>query len=241
MSTTTGTLPGSGGAELRKAVTRRMIQVFSQIAVMGVILFAASGHLDWLWAWAYLGISAAVVVVFGLFFLQGHEDLVAERGQVKEGTKRWDRVITAIMLVVFLAMYIVAGLDNRFGWSGEIALWARIAAAGVMVLGYALLYWAMLSNQFFATTVRIQNERAHRVVESGPYRVVRHPGYVGIVANTVASLVLLGSWWAVLISAADVALYVIRTALEDRTLQAELPGYKEYATRTRYRLIPGIY
>lgn len=241
MGASIGSIPSTGGAQQRRAVTRRLIQVFSQLAFIGMILFIAAGRLDWTWAWVYLGVSAAVVIIFGIFFMPGHLDLIAERSEVKEGTKGWDKVVTTAMLVVTLAMFVVAGLDYRFGWSGEVTPAVHVIAAVVMVLGYVILYWAMLTNRFFATTVRIQTERDHQVVDGGPYRFVRHPGYVGIVVDTLASLVLLGSWWALAIGALDVALYVVRTALEDRTLQAELPGYKAYAERTRYRLIPGIY
>ena len=241
MGASMGVVQSTGGAEQRRAVTRRLIQVFAQLAVMGAILFAASGRLGWTWAWVYLGTSLAVVVIFGIFFLPGHTDMVAERAEVKQGTKGWDRVVSMALLVVYLAMYVLAGLDVRFGWSGDWPAAVRIGGAVVMVLGYVILYWAMLTNRFFATSVRIQTERGHVVVDGGPYRFVRHPGYVGILVDTLASLIMLGSWPALAIGALDVALYVVRTELEDRTLQAELPGYKAYAERTRYRLIPGIY
>lgn len=241
MAATMGAVPTREGPDIRKAVIRRMLQVFGQIVMMGVILFVASGRPDWPWAWVYLGLSTLVVIIFGIFFLPGHADMVAERAEVKTGTKRWDRVITTLMLIVFLAIYILAGLDYRFGWSGELPVATHVIAAVVMALGYVILYWAMLTNRFFATSVRIQTERDHSVVNSGPYRFVRHPGYVGIVVNTLASLVLLGSLWALIPAALDVVLYVVRTAMEDRTLRAELPGYREYATRTRYRLFPGVW
>jgi protein-S-isoprenylcysteine O-methyltransferase Ste14 len=241
MTATMGAAPTRDNPDVRKAVIRRMIQVFGQMAFIGALLFISAGRLDWTWAWVYLGLAVTVVVVFGIFFLPGHTDMVAERAEVKAGTKRWDRVVSLLLLVVALAMYVVAGLDIRFGWTGELSPAVHIIAAVVMVLGFVVLYWAMLTNRFFATSVRIQTERDHSVVDSGPYRFVRHPGYVGILIHTLASLVLLGSLWALALGALDVILYVIRTSLEDKTLQAELPGYKEYATRTRYRLIPGIY
>jgi protein-S-isoprenylcysteine O-methyltransferase Ste14 len=211
------------------------------MVVLGVILFVASGQLDWVWAWVYLGLSTATVAFFSVVLLPGHSDLVAERAEAGPGTKGWDRLLTLILLPVGLAMYIAAGLDQRFGWTGDMPLAAHIVAAVFVLLGYALTYWAMLANHFFATTVRIQSERGHTVVDSGPYRFVRHPGYVGILVYSLAALVLLGSLWALIPGALDVVLYVIRTSLEDKTLQAELPGYKEYAARTRYRLIPGLY
>jgi protein-S-isoprenylcysteine O-methyltransferase Ste14 len=111
----------------------------------------------------------------------------------------------------------------------------------VMALGYALFLWAMASNAFFAEGVRIQRERGHTVTAGGPYRYVRHPGYVGAILSQAATPFLLGSAWALIPTAASAALYVARTYLEDKTLREELPGYKEYAQQIRYRLLPGVW
>jgi protein-S-isoprenylcysteine O-methyltransferase Ste14 len=135
----------------------------------------------------------------------------------------------------------VAGLDERFGWSPPFAAGLHVGGALGVVLGFALFLWAMAANAFFSEGVRIQTDRGHKVATQGPYRTVRHPGYVGAMLAEAATPVLLGSLWALIPAAGSVLCYVIRTALEDRTLVAELPGYAEYTTRTRYRLLPGIW
>ena len=131
--------------------------------------------------------------------------------------------------------------NQRHGWTGGFPLVAQAAAILVCCLGYALLTWAMISNRFFSQIVRIQSDRGHTVATGGPYRFFRHPGYLGMVVFEPAMSILLGSWWALLASGLSVLLVLLRTALEDRTLQAELPGYREYTRQVRYRLIPGIW
>jgi protein-S-isoprenylcysteine O-methyltransferase Ste14 len=138
-------------------------------------------------------------------------------------------------------MWVIAGLEVRFGWTTGMALPVHIAGLLASVLGYAIFVWAMAANAFFTEGVRIQEERGHTVATGGPYRFVRHPGYAGAILGIVAAPFLLGSWWALVPAALAAGGYVLRTAWEDRTLQDELPGYREYAQRTRYRLVPGIW
>ncbi|UCD38983.1 MAG: isoprenylcysteine carboxylmethyltransferase family protein, partial [Fidelibacterota bacterium] len=129
----------------------------------------------------------------------------------------------------------------RYGWSTGIGLTHQVIAAMVAALAYALVVWAMAVNAFFSQIVRVQEERGHQVATGGPYRFVRHPGYVGSVLFELAVPIMLGSWWALAIGGLHAVLFVIRTALEDRTLQADLDGYPEYAQKTRYRLLPGVW
>lgn len=135
----------------------------------------------------------------------------------------------------------LAGLDERFGWAGAIRIEVQIGALILLGLSYPLFTWAMVSNKFFATTVRIQKERGHTVQTGGPYRFVRHPGYFSLLFTYVTMPLALGSLWACLPAALLIVNLFVRTALEDRTLQNELEGYKEYAARVRYRLIPGVW
>jgi protein-S-isoprenylcysteine O-methyltransferase Ste14 len=140
-----------------------------------------------------------------------------------------------------LAIWGLSGLDARFGWTPPIPLGVQIGAIVVAVLGYLLLTWSMASNRFFSGVVRIQDDRGHRVASGGPYRFVRHPGYLaGVLVDLVTPLIL-NSLWALLPSVLVVVGLLLRTALEDRTLQAELDGYREYAGRVRSRLIPGVW
>jgi protein-S-isoprenylcysteine O-methyltransferase Ste14 len=142
---------------------------------------------------------------------------------------------------MMMATWVIAGLDVRWGWTASWPLAAHLAGLLFNVLGYSLFMWAMTANAFFSEGVRIQTERGHTVATGGPYRFVRHPGYLGAITANLATPVLLGSWWALLPAVALAALYILRTALEDRTLQAELPGYKEFTQQTRFRLFPGVW
>jgi protein-S-isoprenylcysteine O-methyltransferase Ste14 len=138
-----------------------------------------------------------------------------------------------------IATTIVGGLDARFGWSGIMPLWTHLVGVALFAVGWAIFLWAMARNPFFADSVRIQE--GHRVAERGPYRTVRHPGYAGACLGLVGLPLLLGSWPAWIPAILAVAAYVARTALEDRTLQSELPGYTAYAQRTRHRLLPRVW
>jgi len=140
-----------------------------------------------------------------------------------------------------VSLPLVAALDQRFRWTGDLPTGWHIFGALLLAGGYALLGWAMLANAFFSTAIRIQSDRGHTVCRSGPYRLVRHPGYVAFSLQSLAAAALLGSLWALLPGAAAVALLVLRTALEDRMLRAELPGYEDFAAEVRYRLVPGVW
>jgi protein-S-isoprenylcysteine O-methyltransferase Ste14 len=143
--------------------------------------------------------------------------------------------------LIQLVRYIVAGLDQRYGWRGGWPAVAQIAALTLCALGYALIVWATASNPFFSQIVRIQAERGHTIATGGPYRTVRHPAYAGALLYELAVPVLLASWPALIASGLNVVLLILRTALEDRTLHAELAGYADYARRVRYRLLPGVW
>jgi protein-S-isoprenylcysteine O-methyltransferase Ste14 len=209
-----------------------------------LILFLVAGRWDWVWGWALLGVIAAFLAAHPLLLLPINPELLVERekGLRDEGVKRWDKVVSALAAGVMpLASWVVAALDLRWGWTGSVVLSLHLAGLVVNMLGLGLFLWAMVSNAFFAEGVRIQKERGHSVATGGPYGYVRHPGYAGAIVAQLATPFLLGSWWALLPSAASAALYVLRTALEDKTLRAELPGYAEYASSTRYRLVPGVW
>jgi protein-S-isoprenylcysteine O-methyltransferase Ste14 len=181
-------------------------------------------------------ITATAIVI-----LRTNPDLLAERLGPRKGARSWDMAIMSTIGVTTLVRLVVAGLDQRYGWTGGIPLTVQIAALAVSALGYALVVWATASNAFFSQILRIQSERGHSVATGGPYRYVRHPGYVGTILYELAVPVLLASWWALAIGVLNVALLILRTALEDRTLQAELSGYDEYARQVHYRLLPGIW
>jgi protein-S-isoprenylcysteine O-methyltransferase Ste14 len=211
------------------------------LAVQAALLFGGAGTLNWPWAWVYFAISLVTVLINGSILLRTSPEMVAERGRPKE-VQGWDKVVSSIWgVAVYLALPLVAGLDVRFGWPPALNVIWHAAGAVVLAAGYGFTAWAMISNAYFSTAVRIQSERGHTVCRSGPYRFVRHPGYVGMALQALGMPFLLGSLWALLPAFAAAIPMVIRTALEDRMLQAELPGYREYAQEVRYRLVPGIW
>lgn len=228
--------------DVARLVRVRFLQVGFTALLQAVILFAASGRLDWLAAWAYVGVYVGAVAVNASILLRRSPELIAERAQVWAGAKGWDKVLSALAsLFGPVLTLLVAGLDERFGWSPEPGLPIRLASLVCVALGYLLFGWAMASNPFFSGVVRIQEERGHSVATTGPYRYVRHPGYVALAVYSVATAPLLGSLWALFPAGLMVGIVVVRTALEDRTLRAELDGYRDYAERVRYRLIPGLW
>jgi protein-S-isoprenylcysteine O-methyltransferase Ste14 len=176
-----------------------------------------------------------------ILLLRSNPDLMAERLVPPKDAKTWDRIILSILRLAQLARYILAGLDQHYGWTGDFPLSAQIAAIVVCVLSTGLFTWAMASNTFFSQIVRIQADRGHTVATNGPYRYVRHPGYAGMILFEFGISALLASWWALVAGGLCSILLIIRTALEDRTLQAELTGYMDYARQVRYRLLPGIW
>jgi len=233
--------PFFSGVLMTPAIRKRLVQIGFLVLFQAVALFAPVWKWNWWNAWAYLGLYL-VFLAFNAFILLGkHKELVEERSQIGAGAKSWDKVIGGIGVLGGLLILIIAGLDERFGWSGSLPLWVQVAAFVLLGLSYPLFTWAMVSNKYFSTVVRIQKERGHSVQTGGPYRFVRHPGYASLLVSYITIPIALGSLWACIPMALLVINLIIRTALEDRTLQNELDGYKEYAGRVRYRLIPGLW
>jgi len=211
------------------------------IVGMGVALFWSAGRFDWWPAWAAIAVWLAFYTAMDILLLRFNPNLMAERLAPPKGAKTWDRAILSILRLTQLVRYILAGLDQRYGWTGGFPLAAQITGLTVCVLSYALLAWAMVSNTFFSQIVRIQSDRGHTVATDGPYRYVRHPAYIGMILFELAMATLLASWWAIIAGGLCAILLILRTALEDHTLQAELTGYADYARQVRYRLLPGIW
>ncbi len=230
--------------EVRRRIVRWIVEAALGWLGYGALLFVAAGRLDWGWGWALLGVLAAFLAAHPLLLVPINPELLAERekGIREAGTRRWDRRLTLLGGGLLpIASWLVAALDRRWGWTGPLPPGWHVAGLLLTLLGYALFLWAMTANAFFAEGVRIQEERGHRPATGGPYRAVRHPGYAGAILSFVSTPLLLGSPWALLPAAGAAALYVVRTWLEDRTLIDELPGYREYAQQTRYRLVPRIW
>ena len=227
--------------EIKRQVWAWMRGAFLGLIGYAAIILLAAGRWDWLWGWVYIGLLAAALAAHPLVLVPINPALLADRshGMRQPGARRWDVALVMLASVCLIAITIVGGLDARFGWTGNVALWVHLVGVALFILGWTLFLWAMACNPFFSEAVRIQE--GHRVAERGPYRAVRHPGYAGACLGLVAQPLLLGSWPAWIPAILAVAAYAVRTALEDRTLQAELPGYAAYAQRTRYRLLPRVW
>ncbi len=230
--------------EVRRRIVSWIVQAALGLVGYGAILFLSAGRLDWVWGWVFLGLLAAILISHVLILVPINPELLAERsrGIRQEGAKGWDKwVATFAAGMGTVPTWIVAALDVRFEWSASLPLALHIGGLIGSVLGWALFMWAMGANAFFSEAVRIQEERGHTVVTDGPYRYVRHPGYVGAILALLATPLLLGSLWALIPAGLAAIGYVVRTALEDGMLQEELDGYTEYAQQTRYRLLPTIW
>lgn len=230
-----------GRPDVARGIAARAGQIGVMFVLQGVLVFGGAGRLDWAWGWAFLAIYLASTAVNAVFLLRSSPEMVAERGRPGE-VKRWDALVSGLWaLFQFVLVPLVAGLDVRFAWTGPVDLAWHVVGAAVFAAGLGLFGWAMVENAYFSTAVRIQGDRGHTVCRSGPYRFVRHPGYAGSILQSVGIAVLLGSAWALLPAAAAAVTIAVRTSLEDRMLQSELPGYGEFARDVRFRLVPGIW
>jgi protein-S-isoprenylcysteine O-methyltransferase Ste14 len=226
--------------QTRKAV-RAAIREAIGVVFVAVTLFLPAGTLNWAMGWALVGIYAIWVGATALILIPNNPDLLIERATRRKGNKTWDTVLLSIVGLTTIAKYILAGLDVRFEWTAQMPPALQIAALVIAVMGYALTTWATAANTFFSKIVRIQKDRDHAVATGGPYRYVRHPGYIGTIAFELATPIMLGSLWALIPGVLAALLFVVRTALEDKTLLGELDGYQDYAHRVRYRLLPGVW
>jgi len=229
--------------QVRQGVIKWIVQAAVGVVGYAAIIFLSAGTLRWFWGWAFVIVLALSLIAHPLILLPINPELLAERqkGSLDEGVKSWDKWITMLSGVLMVLSWIIAGLDFRWGWSPPLPLAIHLAGLLFTLLGYGLFMWAMASNAFFSEGVRIQTERGHTVASGGPYAIVRHPGYVGVIVAHLATPFLLGSLWALIPSVLLAALFVLRTSLEDKTLTAELPGYAAYTQETRYRLLPGVW
>jgi protein-S-isoprenylcysteine O-methyltransferase Ste14 len=224
-----------------RALLKRIAAVLVIFLVMGLLLFLPAGRLDWPAAWVLSALYTIFLLIYAVWGTLEAPELLKERSRVAENVKAWDKALMTIYTVLLLATLPLAGLDvGRFRWSAMPLALQILGLAGLFPAG-GIIFWAIVTNAYLGRWVRIQEDRGHQVVTGGPYRYVRHPMYLGIILLFPCMALFLGSWWALVPAGLIAVLMVVRTALEDRALQAELPGYAEYARRTRYRLLPGIW
>src|SRR5574341_719952 len=227
-------------SSITTGVLRWILVNIAFVLTLGLSLFFSAGKMDWRLGWIFLGLIVAVQRVTTLILLPTNPTLLEERAWMQKGSKPWDKVIVSLGDAGWMAIGIVAGLDTRFDWSPHLGAGFPVAGLVLMVSGFVIFLWAMASNRFFSSFMRIQTDRGHIVETGGPYRYVRHPGYVGALLTYTASPLALASLWTFLPAALLFGLFAWRTVLEARTLQAELEGYADYAQRVRYRLLPGV-
>ena len=226
--------------DIQKGVRSYIVKSIGGIVFYAVLLMLLRGAWNWLWGWVFIALMALAGLIHVLMLLPTNPALLSERSTgIRAYAKKWDRWVLSIASVLGMVGWIIAPLDIRNGWGPGMSLWLQIGGAVVFALGWALVLWATYSNAFFTTTVQIKENQT--VYTGGPYRIVRHPGYLGAVLYNLSTGFLLGSWWAILPCVLSIVVFVVRTALEDRTLRAELDGYEAFTQQTKYRLIPGIW
>lgn len=217
--------------------------IFTYILIP-MILLVCGGDIGWWQAWVFF-ILIFLAGIGGRFLAEKkHPGILAERTNMKkaQNAKNWDKVLAPLMAISFsFPLVIVAGLDYRYEWTPPFPIWINILGLVFIAFGYAFAAWALVENRFFSSTVRIQKDRGHTVCDSGPYRVVRHPGYAGNLLAIAGIIMALNSVWTLIPALVALLIAVIRTILEDKTLHEELPGYRDYSKRVHYRLIPCIY
>ena len=214
--------------------------VIAWLAV-SLLLFGGAGRLDWPMGWVFSALWIVPKLAWIWLILRRDPALAAERVADHANTQPWDRTILRIYGVFAFGSILVAGLDQRWGWSGEIPGALILAALILYVLANLLVGWITHVNTFFSSVARIQSDRGQVVIDVGPYAIVRHPTYALSVLLWLTTPLILESWWGMLPGALAALMMILRTRLEDRMLRAELPGYAEYAQRVRYRLLPGVW
>ncbi len=222
---------------------RVVLQALLFIAIIPMLPLLISRRWDWWEAWTYVIISVMGFAVSRLLAARRHPDLIAERARLMqhENTVSWDRRLALLLGIGGLASMLVVGFDELLQWSPVYSLPLKVLSLLAILAGYGLGSYALIENRYFSGVVRLQAERGHQVVSTGPYRWIRHPGYAGAILTYLTTPVFLDSSWAFLPGVFLVVLLIIRTALEDSFLQHELPGYREYAQRVRYRLLPLVW
>ena len=227
-----------------KILTPRVLIIsFLFVVVVPFLPLLISRQWDWWQAWVYAIVSILGFVISRALAARRHPDLLAERARMlrHEDAKPWDKTLAPLVGLGGAMIPLVAGLDALFGWSAGFGLPIEVLALAAILAGYALGSYALIENAYFSGMVRIQTDRGQRVVSSGPYRWVRHPGYAGALLVYWATPLFLNSAWTFVPALFLTIVLIIRTNLEDKTLQAELDGYRDYAQRVRYRLAPGVW
>jgi protein-S-isoprenylcysteine O-methyltransferase Ste14 len=229
-------------ARLNRYGVGGIVRELAHLCLHLVVLLFSAGTVGWINAWLCAGLGLGFQAVNTAVLARFNPELLNKRGRlIQRDTKSFDKVFVAVYMPLALSSSVVAGIDAvRFGWS-SMPLWLVVAGVALYLLSCALGSWAMATNRHFESTVLVKTDGSQRVCTSGPYQFIRHPGYSAGVVGSLSYPCILGSWWAFVPVGLLVLLFIARTALEDETLKTELPGYREYATRTRHRLMPFVW
>ncbi|UCF12965.1 MAG: isoprenylcysteine carboxylmethyltransferase family protein [Thermoplasmatales archaeon] len=218
-----------------------VMKSISIFIVFLAVTFITAGRLDYWQGWVFNGLNIFFILVTYIVLID-QKDLIKERLKPGKGMKKWDRVYYAVSTPIFFAILIVSVLDaGRFYWKPIVPLIIIFLGIIMYSIGQIIIIWSKKTNKFFSSVVRIQLDRKHKVCSDGPYRFVRHPGYLGGLIFTIATPFVLGSFWGLIPAIIAIIFVFGRTYLEDKTLIKELTGYKDYAKKVRYRLIPFIW
>jgi protein-S-isoprenylcysteine O-methyltransferase Ste14 len=223
-------------------VAKLIIRFISGLIIIGAVLFGTAGTFDWPEAWAYIIIQFGWSAGLTVWLWSYDPELLKDRMKfMKKSAKGWDKVITFGSMPFYIAYMVIPGFDAvRYRWS-HVPLWVKTICFFLVIASFIWITWVMKENTFLSRHVEIQDERGHKVITTGPYKFVRHPMYFGSAILLPALPVALGSLYALIPVAFCIVIMIIRTYLEDKTLRKELEGYLEYAHKTKYRLLPGIW
>jgi protein-S-isoprenylcysteine O-methyltransferase Ste14 len=221
--------------------TSYIIKHFAGTMIFFLILFLSAGKFVY-WQGLVYVIIGLIMATLGYSVLKPDSDLLKERAKPGEGAKNWDKILLGLSFLSTIAMYITAGLDSgRYHWSPEFHWSLYLLGIILTISGQLLFLVAQKQNKFFSSTVRIQTDRNHTVCETGLYGFVRHPAYMGSIIQSIGFPLLFGSVWSIIPVSILILLHIVRTDLEDKTLQNELAGYPEYSVKTGFRIIPHIW
>ena len=212
------------------------------LAISAVLLFVPAGTIDWPEAWLFLAELGVLGLLSGFLIARHDPELLAERMKppIQADQKGWDKPVMVVFFCLWLGQYVVIGLDKRFAAS-DVPVWLEVVGAAAIAFGLYMFHVVMMTNTFAAPVVKIQTDRKHSVVSTGPYAFVRHPMYAGAIPLVVGTPLMLGSWWGLAWSLLLIAVLGYRAVREEETLKAELEGYAAYAERVRFRLVPGVW
>jgi protein-S-isoprenylcysteine O-methyltransferase Ste14 len=222
-----------------RPLRQSMYLLVAWILILGVIMFGTAG-IGWLRGWIFFLVFWIYTIVSAIYLWRVNPEIYVARSKIHKGTKPLDKVFMVLLLASLIAIFVVAALDTRYAWSA-VANTLVVLGYVLFTLGFAMSIWVYAVNKFAEPSIRIQTDRGHQMVNTGPYAIVRHPLYTASIILFVGMALAMGSYWALVPVTVGVAVLIVRTFFEDRVLQIELSGYREYTSQVRSRLIPGLW